>query len=166
MNNYLEAIEIYSYLISEYPENPLPYINRAVAEAQGMEFSLSLEADYQSLAAQGDPAQRLNVSQGEQTTDLTSAISDLRRAAELLPELPYTFYNIAYMYTLEGNLPAAVEYYSKAIELYPYFGEAYYNRGLVQLSLDEIQKGALDLSRAGEVGIEEAYVIINEINKE
>jgi len=48
----------------------------------------------------------------------------------------------------------------KAIELEPEFAEAYYNRGLTLIFLDEPARGALDLSKAGELGLVEAYSII------
>ncbi len=60
MKNYSDALEIFGYLISTNPNNPLPYLNRAVTEAQMTEFMSELEGDYQSIANQGDAAQRLS----------------------------------------------------------------------------------------------------------
>jgi tetratricopeptide (TPR) repeat protein len=54
-------------------------------------------------------------------------------------------------------LPEAYEDYTKAIELNPHFGEAYFNRGLVQIYMKDTRKGYLDLSKAGELGIMSAY---------
>ena len=56
-----------------------------------------------------------------------------------------------------AGLPEAYDDYTKAIELNPEFGEAYYNRGLVQIFMKNTRKGCLDLSKAGELGIENAY---------
>ncbi|MGL4293261.1 MAG: tetratricopeptide repeat protein, partial [Bacteroidales bacterium] len=47
--------------------------------------------------------------------------------------------------------------FNKAIELYPDFAEALFNRGLVYLYLGQSQKGIADLSKAGELGIISAY---------
>ena len=44
---------------------------------------------------------------------------------------------------------------------YPYFGDAYFNRGLVQIYLKDKDKGCIDLSRAGELGVEDAYGVIS-----
>jgi len=44
--------------------------------------------------------------------------------------------------------------------LEPEFAEAYFNRGLTKIFLDDVEGGALDLSRAGELGISGAYNII------
>ena len=47
--------------------------------------------------------------------------------------------------------------HSAAWELNPQFGEAYFNRGLVQIYMKDTRKGYLDLSKAGELGIMSAY---------
>ena len=42
-------------------------------------------------------------------------------------------------------------------------GEAYYNRALVQIFMKDTRKGCLDLSKAGELGIESAYDILRQL---
>ena len=54
----------------------------------------------------------------------------------------------------------AINDYSKAIELEPDFAEAYFNRGLTRIYLDDMEGGSLDLSKAGELGLTEAYNVI------
>ena len=61
---------------------------------------------------------------------------------------------------LSGSLPEAYEDYSKAIELNPAFAEAYYNRGIIQIFMKDTRKGCLDISKAGELGILEAYEVL------
>ena len=53
---------------------------------------------------------------------------------------------------LSGKLPEAYEDYTRAIGLNPSFGEAYYNRGLVQIYLKDTRKGCIDMSKAGGAG--------------
>ena len=55
------------------------------------------------------------------------------------------------------NYDDAIEDINKAIKLYPDFAYSYYNRGLVQIFMKDTRKGCLDLSKAGELGIENAY---------
>ena len=57
-------------------------------------------------------------------------------------------------------LPEAADDYTKAIELNPFFAEAYYNRGLLQIYMKDTRKGCLDISKAGELGIAEAYEVL------
>ena len=65
------------------------------------------------------------------------------------------------LYTLSSDLPEAILQYTKAIQLYPYLPEAYYNRGLVLIYLKDSEKGCLDMSKAGELGIDDAYSVIS-----
>ena len=39
-------------------------------------------------------------------------------------------------------------------------GDAYFNRGLVLIYLKDKEKGCIDLSRAGELGVHDAYSAI------
>ena len=48
-----------------------------------------------------------------------------------------------------------------AIKLYPGMGDAYFNRGLVLIYLKDKEKGCIDLSRAGELGVADAYSVIS-----
>ena len=58
------------------------------------------------------------------------------------------------------NYDEALVNYNKAIELNPHFAEAYYNRGLIQIYMKDTRKGCLDISKAGELGITEAYKVL------
>ena len=65
---------------------------------------------------------------------------------------------------ISGKFPEAYDDYTKAIELEPNLGEAYYNRGLVQIFMKDTRKGCMDLSKAGELGILGAYDVLKEFN--
>ena len=47
----------------------------------------------------------------------------------------------------------------------PDFAEAYFNRGLSRLSLGDTDRGIADLSKAGELGIMNAYNIIKRMTE-
>jgi regulator of sirC expression with transglutaminase-like and TPR domain len=53
---------------------------------------------------------------------------------------------------------------NRAIELYPNFAEAYYNRGLIHLRLGHTKAGTADLSKAGELGLAQAYSVLKRAN--
>ena len=46
------------------------------------------------------------------------------------------------------------------IDVFPYMGDAFFNRGLVLIYLKDKEKGCIDLSRAGELGVGDAYSVI------
>ena len=82
------------------------------------------------------------------------------KAAKLLPDFAYIYYNRGNLLCLSGRMPEAIEDYTRAIELNPSFGEAYYNRGLIQIYLKDTRKGCLDMSKAGELGVADAYKVL------
>ncbi len=168
MRNFSLAMDLYGFLIADNPYGyPLAYLNRAVTNADRIEFMAAVEGDYQNMSADSDPASRLRATSttNAQTREIEyrAIIADLEKCSELLPQQPYSHFNLGYMHTLLGDLPTALAHYTRAIELYPYFAEAYYNRALLQLTLDEKEKAGLDLSRAGELGFEPAYAIIDKL---
>ena len=76
-------------------------------------------------------------------------------------DFAFAYYNKANMLCLQRDFKAAVEYYSKAIEVDAEFAEAYYNRGLTFIYIEDNDKGLTDLSKAGELGIYQAYNLIS-----
>ena len=96
----------------------------------------------------------------------TEAIEDMQKAAELVPNLPYAYYNLGNLYCLSSELVNSIDNYTKAIDLYPYMGDAYFNRGLVLIYLKDKEKGCIDLSRAGELGVQDAYGVIKKYCEE
>ena len=59
----------------------------------------------------------------------------------------------------------AIDDYSNAIKYEENLAEAYYNRGLTLLYLGEKELASSDLSKAGELGIKEAYAVIKRFLK-
>ena len=84
----------------------------------------------------------------------------MKAAAEIVKDMPYVYYNLGNLYCLSSEHINSIENYTKAIELYPYMGDAYFNRGLVLNYLKDKEKGCIDLSRAGELGVQDAYGVI------
>ena len=126
-----------------------------------IDFISSMENNVQILTLDNTGATRARVKeQAYKSYDYTSAIHDMKRAAELMPELPYTYYNLGNLYCLSNDLPESINQYTRAIDLYPFLAEAFYNRGLVLIYLQDKEKGCIDLSKAGELGVQDAYGVI------
>ncbi len=136
-------------------------INRGVLRAEMIEFISSIESNVQVLSMDDTGNTRARVK--DQVTrhyDYTDAVDDMKAAAELVPDLPYVYFNLGNLYCLSSEHINSIENYTKAIELYPYMGDAYFNRGLVLIYLKDREKGCIDLSRAGELGVQDAYGVI------
>ena len=64
-----------------------------------------------------------------------------------------------------GSIRKAVDDYDKAISLDPKLAEAYYNRGIANINLGKKDTGISDLSKAGELGLYNAYSAIKKYSK-
>ncbi len=94
--------------------------------------------------------------------DYELILRDYDRALSLLPGFFFGYYNRAYLYLRTRHYDRAMADLDRAIELEPEFAEAYFNRGLAKIYLDDTTGGAHDLSKAGELGLVEAYSIIKQ----
>ncbi len=76
------------------------------------------------------------------------------------PQFAEAYYNLAYIQAMQGNYNAAIENLNTAIQKKPSFALAYFNRGIVRLFTNDRTNAFNDLSKAGELGIYQAYSII------
>ena len=65
------------------------------------------------------------------------------------------------MLCIQQDFKAAISYYTQAIDADSDFAEAYFNRGLTYIYINQMEKGIADLSKAGELGIYQAYNLIS-----
>ncbi|MBO4571462.1 MAG: tetratricopeptide repeat protein [Bacteroidales bacterium] len=160
------AMLSYDEALSKEPDNPYLYINRAALQAEMIDFISSMGNNVQVLTLDNANTARTRVrDQVTHSYDYTPALHDMVRASELDPESPYIQYNLGNLYCLSGDLPESISRYTRAIETAPKIGEAYYNRGLVLIYLKDKDKGCIDLSVAGELGITDAYGVIKKYCK-
>ncbi|NLB67695.1 MAG: tetratricopeptide repeat protein [Bacteroidales bacterium] len=160
------AMVCYDEAISKSPENIFYYINRGALQAEMIDFISSIENNVPVLTLDNDNTVKTRVQeQVRHTYDYTPAIHDMKKAASIDPSFPYIYYNLVNLYCLSDDLPESIVQYTKALEIYPNIGEAYYNRGLVLIYLKDKEKGCMDLSIAGELGIQDAYSVIQKYCK-
>jgi tetratricopeptide (TPR) repeat protein len=76
------------------------------------------------------------------------------------PAFTFAYFNRGNLRCSQRDYKAAILDYNEAIRRNPEFAEAYFNRGLTRLSQGDTQRGIADLSKAGELGIINAYSII------
>lgn len=137
-------------------------MNRGVLKAEMIDFIASLEGNVQTLSMDTEGATRARVSDRvARNYDYSEAIADIQAALTILPDIPYLYFNLGNLHCLSSQFVNAIEDYDMAIRLYPYMGEAYFNRGLVLIYLRDEEKGCIDLSRAGELGVADSYSVIS-----
>jgi len=142
-------------------------MNRGVLRAEMIDFMASIQNNVQTLTMDDTGATRARVG-GEvsHTYDYSEAINDIREAISIVPDIAYLYFDLGNLYCLSSQMVSSIENYDKAISLYPYYGDAYFNRGLVLIYLKDKEKGCIDLSRAGELGVADAYSVISKYCEE
>ena len=100
---------------------------------------------------------------GENTesADFELMLRDYDYVISHVPDFSFAYYNKANMLCIQQDFKAAISYYTQAIQVDNDFAEAYFNRGLTYIYISEIDKGIADLSKAGELGIYQAYNLIS-----
>lgn len=142
-------------------------LNRGVLRAEMIDFITSIENNVQTLTMDDKGTTRARVrDQVNRIYDYSEAIEDMVEADRLLPGIPYVHFNLGNLYCLSSKFVESVASYTEAIRLYPYMGDAFYNRGLVLIYLKDKEKGCIDLSRAGELGVADAYSVISKYCEE
>lgn len=95
------------------------------------------------------------------TMDFDIMLRDYDQVLRLQPDFAFACYNKANILCAQREWKDAIAFYTKAIAIDSDFAEAYFNRGLTYVYTGENEKGMADLSKAGELGIYQAYNIIS-----
>jgi clan AA aspartic protease (TIGR02281 family) len=97
--------------------------------------------------------------------DYYGALADYTKAIELYPSNGDNYSRRGKVRFQLKNYDGALDDYTKAIEIFPYTSNYYYHRGLIFIIDDQKERGCLDLSKAGELGYNEAYKAMKEFCK-
>ncbi len=168
------ALAYYDTAVEAEPSGPIEnayrafyLMNRGVLRSDMIDFIASIENNVQVLSMDDKGTTRARVQDRvNQTYDYSEAIADMTEARDLAPDVPYIYFNLGNLHCFSGENILAIDDFSEALRLYPYMGDAYYNRGLVLIYLKDREKGCIDLSRAGELGVKDAYSVIKKYCEE
>lgn len=94
------------------------------------------------------------------TIDFEIMLRDYDQVLRLQPDFVFALYNKANILCAQHEWQTAINYYTQAIAIDHNFAESYFNRGLTYVYIGENEKGLTDLSKAGELGIYQAYNLI------
>ena len=86
--------------------------------------------------------------------------SDLDRVVQLQPTFAEAYFNRANVSVKLKDYKAAIADYTMAISINDRMAAAYYNRGLAKIYTGNTEGGVADLSKAGELGMYQAYSVI------
>ena len=160
---FLRAID---YSLVQDLESSLVDLDRAVAldDAWYLYFVRSLvrskmydSKEYENKESGG---LELNVSKAVTGLDYNLVKADLDKVVELVPDFAFAYFNRANIFSKMSDYKSAIVDYTTAIDIDNTFAEAYYNRGLARIYTGNVDEGVADLSRAGELGLYNAYSVI------
>lgn len=174
VKDFANAINDFSKAIFYGEDMVLAYFMRANVRYKTIEVAqnkLDLETNVSDRSKKGGGAQGgLNIkplsADKKYAMEYEMVMRDYEMVIELAPDFPYAWFNKANLLSAQKDYDASIEHYNQAIRIYPDFGEAYFNRGLTYLMLDKLEEAVLDLSKAGELGVFQAYSIIKRITKD
>lgn len=164
-SKYNDAINDYNKAIDLDSQNTLAYFGRANTQSKMVDIILSLpdfsEHQQEVFTLHKRSGQKKSqTSTPKQIHDYDQILRDYQKVIELNPRFVFALFNRANIYCKIAEYDKAEADYNRVIELNPDFAEAYFNRGLICIYKDEIEKAALNLSKAGELGIPDAYNVI------
>lgn len=177
VQDFAEAIKDFDKVVELDPSFAMAYFNRAVVRYKQLEYNQSQTSaaadDFSAMNTMNLHLGKTPVQPAKTGDAATSMVKDNKRAYEhemimrdydrmiqLNPGFVYAYFNRGNLRCSQRDFRAAIQDYNEAIERDPEFAEAYFNRGLARLSLGDINRGIADLSKAGELGIINAYSII------
>jgi len=155
LKNYHNAILDYNHIIEIAPDFGPAYLNRGVLQSQ---LIVMFDAFNNSQNNDFNPEDQPDYN--ESIASIDNVKSDYNKAIELLPELPYAYYNLGNIYCAEQKYNEGFALYDKVIEINPKMGEAFFNKGITMIFLSDTDNGCKYISKAGELGIKNAYAVL------
>ena len=178
VQDFNESISDLNRVIELNPDFSLAYFCRAVERYKQLIYNQSQQTDTESYDLTngtmnlniGKSARPATVKQNDvksaqlrdnkRAVEHEQIIRDYDRVIQLNPSFVFAYFNRANLRCAQRDFRAAIVDYDEAIRRDPDFAAAYFNRGLAKLSLGQATDGIADLSKAGELGIYNAYSII------
>jgi tetratricopeptide (TPR) repeat protein len=186
INSYKSAIDDFTKVLNLEPEFEGVYFKRGIAKFHLEDYEGAIE-DYKReiknnrnngefYFKMGEAKDRLGDNngakrdysmayylEGKDTDDYLMAIQYYSKAINYRHDFADAYNNRGVAkYCGSGDLKGAIADYTKAIEINPDYADAYYNRGIAKINLGKKNSGCLDLSKAGELGDDDAYEAISD----
>lgn len=158
LRDYAKAVADFNEASNITPQFTLALFMKGVALEQQAQASI---ADENSET----PSIHVSLLPDMRTQLLKESVEAFDKALELKPAMAPAYYNKGVALAETGDYTSAINALTKAIGLKPEMGEAYFNRGYCYLRLGNIKSGNRDLSRAGELGVVEAYSVLKRMNR-
>lgn len=160
-NNLSRAIEHYSNIPEPDSLAAFALLNQAVAHFNKEENRIMENEYVEAVTIQkGTTTNKPKEQEKDLRLNIGEAFTLLEKSGRRSAKNAFVAFNKGNMLLQTGAFHPAIDAYSDAIAFEPSFGEAYYNRALTLLYLNEKELACSDLSHSGENGITESYAVI------
>lgn len=153
-----KAIDDFSAVLEQDPQNLLAIFNLANARMFMYDYIESVDDKTPKVVGVQTAEHR--------TVDYTLVLEGYRKCLELDPDFVFALFNMANVYTKSREIDKAIETYTQVIRMDKDLAEAYFNRGLLYVYTGQKALANADLSKAGELGIINAYNVIKRYCKD
>ncbi len=160
IQNFNDAFRDLDSALVKNSSNIMAYFCRANSKYQLTELIKSIGYQQQAVTISKDKKENTKEENNPNKEYLNDALKDYNMVLELDPEFTFAYYNRGYINGILGDYKNAIDDFTYAIERNEDFSEAYYNRGLLLIFINENKIGCQDLSKAGELGIQNAYSVM------
>ncbi len=150
-----EAKEIFDKIISDDSLNAIAIFARGVNTCREIESQNNTYDDPYIIT---NPQQEKQ--EKERQEKCKSALADFTKTFKLRPDFYFALYNRAFVKCLLNDFYGANFDYDQAIKRNPNFADAYFNNGFLLYYLNLKQAACENFSKAGELGLQEAFSII------
>ena len=165
-NDFNKANNLFSKSIALNPGFAYAYVNRAYFNSKLNDFLVEIDdRTVQTLSIDGKTDNFKQTSAKLPMADEKKIINDLTIATSLYDDVMIQ-YNLGNAYAIHQNFMDAIFWYNKSLQRADNLKWALFNKALVQIRIHDQGAACRSLSKAGELGLEEAYPIINRFCKD
>ncbi len=144
-----DAVNDFNQAINIDPSMTLAYFNRANIRFKLLDFSV-----HQTNAKKDKETEKTNAFIAE------LILHDYSQVIKLSPDFFYAWLNKGNCYFLRQDYENAIKCFTETIKINNGLGEAYMNRAICYLYLNDKENALADFSKAGELGLYQAYNLI------
>ena len=162
--NYQRGEALFTSLLSDPVLGVYAGINLSALQKAKAELTVN-DKNYENSISITQKKASESFMQQQEKPDYQQALTTISNVLSKNKRNPYVWYNMGNIHLQMQEFEKAVDDYTKAIQYEKNLAEAYYNRALTLLYLNNKTQAIKDLSKAGELGIPEAYVVMKRFSE-
>ena len=162
--NYQRGEALFSSLLNDPVLGLYAGINLSVLQKAKAEITVN-DRNYENSISITQKKTSESFTQTQEKPDYQQSLATISNVLAKNKKNPYVWYNMGNIHLQMQEFENAVDDYTKAIQYEKNLAEAYYNRALTLLYLNNKTQAIKDLSKAGELGIPEAYAVMKRFSE-